>query len=74
MNTANHALVFAIHCLHRKWKQPVAYYFSCGSTKVEMIVQFLSEVLDTCQDAGLQVVATVCDMGANNFKALKLLS
>jgi hypothetical protein len=52
--------------------QPVAYYFSRGSTKAEVIVQFLKEVFDTCQKAGLQVVATVCDMGTNNVKALKL--
>jgi hypothetical protein len=38
-----------------------------------MIVQFSKEVLDACQNAGLQVVATVCDMGANNVEALKLL-
>jgi hypothetical protein len=38
-----------------------------------MIVQILSEVLDACQNAGLQVVATVCDMGANNVKTLKML-
>ncbi|PNF26771.1 hypothetical protein B7P43_G18200, partial [Cryptotermes secundus] len=43
------------------------------STKEEMIVQYLKEVLDACQNAGLKVVATVCDMGANNVKALKLL-
>jgi hypothetical protein len=36
-------------------------------------VRFLKEVLDTCQNAGLHVVATVCDMGANNVKALQLL-
>jgi hypothetical protein len=38
-----------------------------------MIVHLLSEVLDACKNAGLQVVATVCDMDANNVKALKLL-
>jgi hypothetical protein len=72
-NIANHALVFMVRGLRRKWKQPVAYYFSRGSTKAEMIVQFLNEVLDACQNAGLKVVATVCDMGANNVKAFKLL-
>ncbi|PNF15446.1 hypothetical protein B7P43_G18115, partial [Cryptotermes secundus] len=70
---ANHALLFMIRGLGRKWKQPVAYYFTRGSTKAEMIVQYLKEVLDICQNAGLKVVATVCDMGANNVKALKLL-
>jgi hypothetical protein len=72
-NTANHALVFMVRGLRRKRKQPVAYYFSRGSTKAEMIVQILSEILEICQNAGLQVIATLCDMGANNVNALKLL-
>jgi hypothetical protein len=62
--TANHALLFMVRGLHRKWKQPVAYYFIHGSTK---------EVLGACQNAGLHVVATVCDMGANKVKALRQL-
>jgi hypothetical protein len=36
-----------------------------------MLVNFLKEVLDACHNAGVEVVATVCDMGANNSKALK---
>jgi len=31
------------------------------------------EVLDTSHNAGLEVVSTVCDMGANNVKTLKHL-
>ena len=38
-----------------------------------MLVNFLMEVLDTSHNAGLEIVATVCDMGANNVKALKIL-
>jgi hypothetical protein len=38
-----------------------------------MLVNFLMEVLDACCSAGAEVVATVCDMGANNVKALKHL-
>jgi hypothetical protein len=38
-----------------------------------MLVNFLKEVLDVCHNAGLEVVATVCDTGANNVKALKRL-
>ena len=34
---------------------------------------FLNEVLGACQNAGLHVIATVCDMGANSVKASKLL-
>ena len=51
----------------------MAYYLSHGSTKVKMLVQFLREVLGECQNVGLHVVATVCDMGTNNVKAMKLL-
>jgi len=50
----------------------VAYYLSRGSTKPEMLVQFLKEVLGSCQNVGLHVVTTVCDMGTNNVKAMKL--
>jgi hypothetical protein len=70
---ANHALLFMVRGLHRKWKQPVAFYFIRGSTKANLLVRFLKEVLGACQNAGLHVVATVCDMGANNIKALQLL-
>ena len=62
-----------VRSLHRKWKQPVAYYFIRGSTKTDLLKRFLEEVLGAYQDAGLHVVATVCDMGANNVRALKLL-
>jgi hypothetical protein len=38
-----------------------------------MTVQYLNDVLEACQNAALKVVATVCDMGANNIRILKLL-
>jgi len=72
-NIANHALVVMLHGLHRRWKQPIAYNLTRGSTKGDMLVDFLMEVLDACHNAGLVVVATVCDMGANNVKSLKQL-
>jgi hypothetical protein len=72
-NIANHALRFMLHGLHKKWKQPVAYYSIHGSTKSDMLVNFLKEVLDACHSAGLEVVATVCDMSAISVEALKQL-
>jgi len=59
--------------LLKNWKQPVAFYLIRGSTKGEMLVSFLMEVIDAFHNAGLQVVATVYDMGANNVKVLKQL-
>ena len=49
-NIANHALVFMLHGLRRSWKQPVAYYLTRGSTKCDMLVDFLTEVLDACHN------------------------
>jgi len=45
-NIANHALVFMLHGLHKRWKLTVAYYLIHGNTKGEMLVKFLIEVLD----------------------------
>jgi len=42
-----------------------------GGSKGEMLLNFLMEVLDASHNAGLEVVATMCDMGANNVMALK---
>ena len=70
---ANHALVFMTRSLCKRWKQLVDYYLTCGSTKGKMLVNLLMDVLETCHNAGLVVVATMCDMGANKVKALKQL-
>jgi len=37
-----------------------------------MLVNFVMKVLDACQNVGLEAVATMCDIGANNVKTLKL--
>jgi hypothetical protein len=44
-----------------------------GGAKGEMLVNFLMEVLDASHNAGLEVVATSCDMGDNSFKVFKHL-
>jgi hypothetical protein len=72
-SSANQALVFILHGLRKKWKQPVAYYLIHGSTKGEMLANFVMEVLDACWNAGLVVFDAMCDMAANNVKALKQL-
>jgi len=62
-----------LHGQCKKWTQPLAYYMIHGSTESDVLVNFLMEVLDVCQNAGLEVIVTVCNIGANNVKALKLL-
>ena len=51
----------------------MVYYLSCRGSKADVLTQFLNEVLGACQNVGLHVVATVCDMGTNTVKVLKLL-
>jgi hypothetical protein len=56
---ANHALLFMVRGLHLKLKQPVAYYFIRGSTKANLLVKLLNEVLGARQNAGLQLPLSV---------------
>jgi hypothetical protein len=70
---ANHAPVFKLRGLCKKWKQAVAYYVIHTSNKGEMLVNFLMKVLDVCHNGGLEVFCFQCDVGASNVKALKQL-
>ncbi|XP_063237529.1 uncharacterized protein LOC134539428 [Bacillus rossius redtenbacheri] len=65
----SHALVFLLKGLRRKWVQPVAFYVTAGSLSVEL----LRSVLQSCWRAGLNVVATVCNMKASNSRMLRRL-
>jgi hypothetical protein len=71
-NMAIHAPVFMLRGRRKNYKQAVARLIH-RSNKGEMLVNFLMEVFDACQNAGLEIVATMYDVGANNVKALKLL-
>jgi hypothetical protein len=72
-NIADHALVLKLRGLCKKWKQAVAYCLIHTSTKGEMLVNFVMDVLDVCHSGGLEVFCYQCDVGANNVKALELL-
>ncbi|KAG8230451.1 hypothetical protein J437_LFUL009939 [Ladona fulva] len=68
-----YAIVFMVHGLLQKWKQPIAVYFSSSPTNSEILVAHMKEVLWQHQKAGLCVTGIVCDMGTNNVKTLKTL-
>lgn len=67
------AMVFMARGIHRKWKQPIAYYFNEGGMKADRLVSVFKEVISKCQSIGLLVRTTVCDQGAPNVKAIKYL-
>ena len=70
---ADHALVVMVRGVTKKWKQSIGYFLSAGPTKAVVQKQLLVECITKLQEAGLVVVASVCDMGATNQQTYKLL-
>ena len=70
---ANHALVFMVRGVTGRWKQAVGFFLSSGVTKAVKLKELLLECIRRLQEAGMSVVATVCDMGTPNQQAYKLL-
>lgn len=70
---ANHVLVFMLRGLRKKFKQPIAYYFCCGTTKTEDLVSYIKEIICAVQTTGLKIKATVCDQGCTNQAAINIL-
>ena len=70
---ADHALVFMVRGIHRKWKQPVCFTFCEGTTSTAHLVRMLKNVIRQVRTTGLKIVATVCDQGATNRAAINQL-
>ncbi|GFN87068.1 THAP domain-containing protein 9 [Plakobranchus ocellatus] len=61
---SDHALVFILRGLTKKWKQPIAYYLSSGPSKVHEL-QVIESVLQA-QALGLTPKIVIWDQGSNN--------
>lgn len=59
--------------IRRKWKQPIYYNFVNGATKKDDLVRILKDIVRKCHSIGLNIVATICDQGSNNQRAIKKL-
>lgn len=70
---ADHAQVFMIRGLVKKYKQAISYGFSRSATKGPELASQIKMIVSKIQEAGLNVMATVCDQGTNNRQALNLL-
>nr|XP_015840342.1 PREDICTED: uncharacterized protein LOC107399152 [Tribolium castaneum]XP_015840343.1 PREDICTED: uncharacterized protein LOC107399152 [Tribolium castaneum]XP_015840344.1 PREDICTED: uncharacterized protein LOC107399152 [Tribolium castaneum] len=70
---ADHVCVFMLRGIYKRWKQPVAFAFCKSSIKAENIVRLYKEVVKEATEAGLNVIASICDQGTNNVKAINLL-
>ena len=72
-NVATHALVFMVRGITARWKQAVGYFLSCGPTKASTTKDLLLNCIEKLQEAGMNVLATVCDMGTTNQQTYRLL-
>ena len=70
---ATQVLVFMVRGVTKKWKQSVGYFLSAGPTKADIQKQLLVDCISKLQEAGLTVVASVCDMSATNQQTYRLL-
>lgn len=70
---ANHAIVFMLRGVHRKWKQPISFMFVHSTTKTSVLVKTLKEIIKSVFETGLNVVATICDQGSTNVSAINWL-
>ncbi|CAH1372414.1 unnamed protein product [Tenebrio molitor] len=55
------------------WKQPIAYTFSKGPESWPSIMNMYKNLVRECEAIGLHIVASVCDQGVTNSKAIKQL-
>ncbi|XP_074034636.1 uncharacterized protein [Leptinotarsa decemlineata] len=69
---ADHALVFMLHGINKAWKQPMAYYFTASQVKTNDLLLILNEAILAIQGVGLNLLATVCDLGSTFRAALKI--
>lgn len=67
---ADHVMVFMLRGLHKKWKQPVAHFFTEYGMSAADLQRNIKDVISACQKIGLHVVATVCDQMSSNVKAI----
>ena len=70
---ADHAMVFMIRGVFRKWKQPIAYFFTEHGMSTADITRNIKEIVTACQHIGLHIVGTICDQMSTNVKAIENL-
>ncbi|XP_029340931.1 uncharacterized protein LOC115033089 [Acyrthosiphon pisum] len=71
---ADHALVFMVRGIKKKYKQPVSFTFCQGATNQHELARQIKEVIQKVSRTGLHIVATVCDQGKPNEGAIRLLN
>ncbi|XP_017885410.1 uncharacterized protein LOC108628167, partial [Ceratina calcarata] len=70
----DHALVFMLKGITRKWKQTICYFFNKGPIKPEALKELIREVIRKFNGVnGLKIIATICDQGPTKRTAIERL-
>lgn len=72
-NFADHALVFMVKGITKKYKQPISYTFCKSSTKKHDLANQIRTLIRGITSTGLKVIATISDQGTTNCAAINLL-
>ncbi|KAK3929483.1 Transposable element P transposase [Frankliniella fusca] len=67
---ADHALVFLLQGLQKKWTQPVAFFYVHKTCPSSMLRLLITDVVRAVRETGLNVLATVSDQGPTNRGAV----
>lgn len=70
---ADHAIVFGIHGVQSQMFFTIGYGFCEGQTDSSSIVEMVEDVVKVCKDNNFNIIASVCDQGSNNSKAVRSL-
>ena len=70
---ADHALLFMVRGIHKKWKQPVCFTFCEWKITTADLLRMVKDVIRQTRATGLRLVATICDQGATNRATINSL-
>ncbi|VEN38885.1 unnamed protein product, partial [Callosobruchus maculatus] len=70
---ADHALVFMLKGVNKKWKQPICFTFCENATPTTHLVRLIKNVVRCVRQVGLHIVATISDQGTTNVAAINNL-
>lgn len=70
---ADHALVFMLRGVVKKWQQPMAFYFCKGATSGLDLKKIIKDIIAAVGKTGLIPIALVSDQGTAFQSALKSL-
>ncbi|KAJ8915391.1 hypothetical protein NQ315_008278 [Exocentrus adspersus] len=70
---ADHALVFMLRGLRKKWKRPISFHFTQGGINADKLKVLIKETIIALQDIGFVISCIVCDQYSANINAIKRL-